>query len=561
MSPRTRKTTKSKLQMIPLGGVGEIGKNMLVLRYGDEIIVVDSGLMFPEEEQPGVDIIIPDVTYLLENKDKVLGIVLTHGHEDHIGALPYVLRQLNVPVWGTRLTLGFVSAKLEEHHLLESAVLNEIKPGESFKAGQFEVEFIQVSHSIPDAVALAIRTPVGILAHTSDYKFDLTPVDGRPLNIARFARLGEEGVLALLTDCTNVEHKGFTPSEKVVGAALDQITKSAKGRVIVASFSSNIHRIQQVYDTAVRYGRRVVLLGRSMQRNCEIAESLGYLHIAPETKLRTDEMDSLELSEILIITTGSQGEPLSALTQMAIEGHKKVKIIEGDTVVISATPIPGNESLIMRTINHLYRQGADVVYDLISPVHVSGHANQEDLKLMLNLVKPKYVVPVHGEARHLVQYRQLAESMGYAPESILLIDVGGILETDGTNITYGGEIETWGSIMVDGIGVGDVSDVVLRDRRHLSHDGVILVVVSIDQSTGRIVAGPDIVSRGFAHAEFAEEHLEEAKTVITDAIESLDKEDAAEWATVKADVRKVLAKFLYERTHRRPMIVPVIMEV
>ncbi|MDO8682017.1 MAG: ribonuclease J [Armatimonadota bacterium] len=558
---RSKKAKNKNLSIIPLGGVGEIGKNMTVLRYAGDILVIDSGLMFPEEEMLGVDIVIPDISYLIENKDKVRGIVLTHGHEDHIGALPYVLRQLNVPVYGAKLTLGFVSSKLDEHHLLDNADLREIKAGEGFSVACFDIEPIRVSHSIPDSVGLAIRTPVGMLIHTCDFKFDLTSSDSRRLNMSRFSKLGDDGVLIMLSDCTNVEKKGFTPSESVVATTLDQIVSSAPGRVIVAAFASNIRRIQQVYDIAARYERKVAVIGRSMARNCEIAEALGYLEVAPEAKLQIYEVDSTDPREVMIITTGSQGEPLSALTRMAMDGHKKVKITEGDTVIISATPIPGNEALVMRTINHLFRLGADVVYDAISPVHVSGHGNQEDLKLMLNLVRPKFVIPVHGEPRHMVKYRELAVSMGYAPESVIKLSIGDILETDGEKANISGKIADFGSIMVDGIGVGDVSDVVLRDRRHLSQDGIILVVMSIDSNTGEVAAGPDIISRGFVQLEQAEDLLEEAKSVVLDEVSSLSKEDATEWATVKSDVRSALAKFLYERTRRRPMVVPVIMEV
>ena len=533
---------------------------MLVFQYAGEILVVDSGLMFPDEEMLGVDIVIPDVSYLTENREQVLGIVLTHGHEDHIGALPYVLRQINVPIWGTKLTLGLVSSKLEEHGLLDSAQMHETRHGETITIGQFSVEFIQVSHSIPDAMALVIRTPVGTIVHSSDFKFDLTPIDDRPIDVGRFAEVGEEGVLALLSDCTNVEKKGFTPSERLVGTTFDDVFGAAPGRVIVATFASNIHRIQQVCDTAAKYGRKVAVVGRSMAQNCEIAERLGYLRIADDAKLRVEEIDATDPSHVVVITTGSQGEPLSALTRMAMEGHKKMRIKPGDTVVISATPIPGNEDLVMRVINHLFKLGADVVYDLISPVHVSGHGNQEDLKLMLSLVRPKYVVPIHGEMRHIVKYEELAASVGYDPKNVLRVTVGDVVETDGDTMYTNGKAPNFGSIMVDGIGVGDVSDVVLRDRRHLSQDGIILAVMTIDKNTGELMAGPDIISRGFVQTDQAEDLLDEARSVVVEEFNSMPKEDATEWATVKSDVRSALARFLYDRTHRRPMIVPVIME-
>ena len=557
--PRTRK--RKPLQIIPLGGVGEIGKNMTAIRSGQQILVVDAGLMFPEEEMLGVDIVIPDISYLIENQKKVLGIVLTHGHEDHIGALPYVLKQLGVPIWGTRLTLGLVTAKLEEHRLIESTVMTEVQAGDTVQIGDFSVEFIRVSHSIPDAVGLAIRTPVGLIVHTSDFKFDHTPVDGKLIDISRFAQLGDAGVLLMLTDCTNVEKKGYTPSERLVGSTFDDVFSQARGRIIVATFASNIHRMQQVYDTADRYGRRVAVVGRSMAKNSEIAEQLGYLSIPDGAKLPLAELASLPHEQIAIITTGSQGEPLSALTRMAMDEHKKIKIGPGDTVIISATPIPGNEDLVMRTINHLFRQGADVLYDLIMPVHVSGHGNQEDLKLMLNLVRPKYILPVHGEYRHFAKYIEMVSRMGYGPDRVFQLAVGDILQIDEDGARVVGKIGNCGSIMVDGIGVGDVSDVVLRDRWHLAQDGVIIVVITIERATGAVVAGPDIVSRGFVVPEHEEEILEEAKEVVLREVQEMDVEEAAEWTAVKSDVRRSLARFLYDRTHRRPMIIPVIMEV
>jgi ribonuclease J len=560
LSP-TRKKKKLKLSIIPLGGVGEIGKNMMVYRYADKILVVDSGLMFPEEEMPGVDIVIPDMSYLVENRENVLGVVLTHGHEDHIGALPYLLRQVNAPVYGTRLTLGLVTAKLDEHRLLDSTELHEIAAGETIELGPFSIEFVRISHSIPDGVGLAIKTPVGTIVHTGDFKCDLQSVESRRMDLARFSQLGDEGTLLLLSDCTNVEKKGFTASESSVADTFDEVFSKAPGRVIVATFASNIHRIQQVYDTAAKYDRKVAVVGRSMAQNGEIAENLGYLTVDPEAKLSIPEIDATEPSKVAIITTGSQGEPLSALSQMALDGHKKIKITEGDTVIISATPIPGNEALVMRVINHLFRLGAHVVYEPNSPVHVSGHGNQEDLRLMLSLVRPKFVGPVHGEPRHTVKYREMALSMGYAPENMVALTLGDILETDGDTMAITGKIPDFGSVMVDGIGVGDVSDVVLRDRRHLAQDGIILAIMSINSDTGEVAAGPDIISRGFVQIEQAEELMEEAKAVILDEVSSLSVEDATEWTTVKSDVRSALARFLYSRTRRRPMIVPVIMEV
>lgn len=557
------KPVKTKtLKIIPLGGVGEIGKNMTVVRYGDHIIVIDSGLMFPDEEMLGVDIVIPDISYLLENRKKVLGIILTHGHEDHIGALPYVLRQLNVPIWGTRLTLGLVRAKLEEHRLADSVEMHEVAAGDIIKFKRsFSVELVRTSHSIPDAVGLAIRTPVGLIVHTSDFKFDYTPIRGAGIDAGRFARLGEEGVLVMLTDSTNVEKKGYTPSDAVVKDAFDEAFAQAQGRIIVASFASNIHRMQEVFNTAHRYGRKVVVIGRSMARNSEIAEQLGYLNIPTDTILSLSELAQTPPEKVVVITTGSQGEPLSALSRMAMDEHKKVKIGPGDTVIISATPIPGNEDLVMRTVNNLFRQGAKVLYDAIAPVHVSGHGNQEDLKLMLNLLRPSYVIPVHGEPRHFAGYVELAAGLGYGPESIIQLSIGDILEIDKDGGGIVGKVKSSGNVMVDGIGVGDVTDVVLRDRRHLSQDGVIIVVVTIEKETGAVLTGPDVLSRGFVIPEHEEEILDEAKEVILGKAKEMEEDGAIEWSAIKSGIRSALGKFLYERTGRRPMIIPVITEV
>lgn len=550
------------LQIIPLGGVGEIGKNMFAIRYGNDILVVDAGLMFPDDNMLGVDIVIPDISYLLENQKKIVGIILTHGHEDHIGALPYVLKQMDVPVWGTKLTLGLVRAKLEEHGLADSARMNEVKPGEIVKYKRsFEVEFIRVSHSIPDATGLAIRTPAGMIVYTSDFKFDYTPDAGLSIDAARFAKLGDEGVLVMMTDSTNVEKKGYTPSEMVVRKALDAAFAEAEGRIIVASFASNIHRIQEVYYAAHRYGKRVVVIGRSMSKNSEIAEQLGYLKIPEGTKLTLAELNSVEPEKVVVMTTGSQGEPLSALTRMAMDEHKKIKIGPGDTVIISATPIPGNEDLVMRTINNLFRQGAKVIYDTIAPVHVSGHGNQEDLRLMLSFLRPSYIIPVHGEPRHFAKYVELAQGMGYGPESVIGLEIGDILEIDKDGGQIVGKAEQSGAVMVDGAGVGDVTDVVLRDRWHMAQDGVIVVVGTVNKTTGKILTGPDIVSRGFVIPEHEEEIMEEAKEVMLRKAEELMSDGVTQWDAIKPGMRSALGKFLYETTGRRPMIIPVFTEM
>lgn len=549
------------LKIITLGGVMEIGKNMTAYEYNDQILVVDSGLMFPEEEMLGVDIVIPDITYLEENADKILGIVLTHGHEDHIGALPYVLRRIDVPIWGTGLTLGFLRNKLSEHKLLEVSRLYEVDYGDVIELGDFRVEYLRISHSIPDAAGLIIRTPVGNVVMSGDFKFDQTPVDGQVMDIGKLARLGEEGVITLLCDSTNAEKRGFTPSESLVGESFDRIFSAATGRIIIAAFASNIHRLQQVYNVAHKHGRRVAVVGRSMEANSRIAEELGYLIVPDGAKLRMDELDSVERNEVVIMTTGSQGEPLSALSRMAMDEHKKIKIDDGDTVIISATPIPGNEDLVMRTVNRLFKQGAEVIYEPYERVHVSGHGSQEDIKLLLNLLKPQFLVPVHGEQRHYSRFLRLAETMGYNRDQVFKMHPGDVLETDGAEAWMADRV-TAGSVMVDGLGVGDVEDVVLRDRGHLAKDGVVIVVVGIDMNDKRIVSGPDVLSRGFVGDEYREEIIEEELQTVTAKVNEFIESDSLEDQDgIKSGIRKALAKLIYERTHRRPMIVPVLMEV
>lgn len=550
----------SKIRIIPLGGVSEIGKNMTAIEYAGQILVIDCGLMFPDEEMLGVDIVIPDVSYLLENAGRVRGIVLTHGHEDHIGALPYVLRQLNVPVWGSRLTLGLVQAKLDEHNLTDVVELHQIEPGERFSIGAFDVETIRVTHSIPDGLGLALHFPLGTIVHTGDFKFDQTPIDGKLVDLPRFARLGAEGTLLLMSDCTNVEKPGHVPSERVVGSMFEQVFSRATGKIIVATFASNIHRIQQVFNTAAQFDRKVAIAGRSMAQNIEIASQLGYLKFPEDIRIRLEDIPDLHPCEVVVMTTGSQGEPLSALTRIALDDHAKVRVETGDTVIISATPIPGNEDLVMRTINHLFKRGANVIYDPIAPVHVSGHANREEIKMMFNLTRPKYAVPVHGEHRHVAKFIELAEEMGMPRENVFPLEVGDVLEIDETGARVVGKV-TAGDVLVDGIGVGDVGDIVLRDRRHLAHDGIFMVVLSIDRKSGTIVAGPDIISRGFIYMEEAEELVEEAKSVVVSTIESLVLDADTEWSSVKSDIRSSVGKLLYARTHRRPMVIPVIMEI
>lgn len=546
-----------KLSLVPLGGATEIGKNMYVYRVGGQMLVVDCGLMFPNEEMLGVDILIPDISFLLEHKEQVLGIVLTHGHEDHIGALPYVLRQLPVPIYTTRLTLGLIRAKLQEHNLWAETEWHLVEDGDRLKIGPFEVEFVHVCHSIPDTCTLIIRTPAGTIVHTGDFKFDQTPVDGRVSNMGALARAGDEGVLALVTDSTNVDKPGHVRSERVVGDALDVVFHEAPGRVIVACFASNINRVQQVVDVATRYGRKVAAAGRSMERNIEIARELGYLRVQDGVMIRLEQVGEFPDSDVAIVTTGSQGEPLSALSRMAMEDHRHVKIQDGDTVIISATPIPGNEDTVYRVINNLFRQGANVVHPPDLDVHVSGHGNQEDLKLMLNLTRPLYVVPVHGEYRHLELWRRMAARMDYVA---IKLENGDVLELaeDEAAIT---EHVTAGTVFVDGSGVSGVEDVVLRDRWHLAQDGIFILVLSVDSATGRLIAGPDVISRGSILTSEAEQVYEETKTKIAEFIEGLPKDGTVDWSTVRTDLRRTLNKFLQQKTGRRPMILPVIMEV
>lgn len=551
--------SQHKIQLIPLGGLGEIGKNMTVIRYGDEMIVIDSGLMFPEDDMLGIDLVIPDISYLIDNRELVRGIILTHGHEDHIGALPYVLKHLDVPVYGTKLTLGIVDGRLKENSISSSNLIS-VKPNDQIQIGTFKVGFIRVSHSIADSVALSIKTPIGTIVHTGDFKFDQTPVDGKVTDFHRFAELGDKGVLVLLADSTNAEHPGFTMSEKSVGQTFDEAFRNARERIIIATFSSNIHRVQQAIDTANKYKRKVAVLGRSMINVVNIAIELGYLTIPEGILIDIDEINNYPPSAIVIITTGSQGEPMSALTRMAMSDHKKVEIVPGDTIIISATPIPGNEKLVSRTIDYLLRQGAEVVYEKASGVHVSGHASQEELKLMQNLIRPKFFVPVHGEYRHLIKHSKLAQEIGMPRENIFIVENGQVLEFTPDKGCVSGKVAS-GSVLVDGLGVGDVGNIVLRDRRQLSQDGILIVVITMDKQKNCVVTGPDIVSRGFVYVRESEHLMEEAKDKVKHALEKCEINNVTEWAAIKSSVRDTLGKYLYEKTRRRPMILPIIMEV
>lgn len=551
---------KDKVLLIPLGGGGEIGKNMLVVESEEDIIVVDSGLAFPGEEMLGIDIVIPDITYLLENQSKVRAIFLSHGHEDHIGALPYVLQQLNVPVYGTKLTLGLVKGKLKEFGMEDDVTLCQVNAGEKIRVGTFEVEFIRVNHSIADVVAFAIHSPAGIIIIATDFKFDHTPIGGKVANFHKFAELGDQGVALLVSDSTNAERPGHTLSEKVVGETFEETFRLAKGRIIVASFASNVHRIQQVLDAAAKYRRKVAVVGRSMVNVVSVASELGYLVFPEGMFIDVNDVGDYRPEQLAIITTGSQGEPMSALTQMAMASHKKISIMKGDTVIISASPVPGNEKLINNTINHLFKQGAKVVYEAISGVHVSGHGSREELKLMINLTKPQFMVPFHGEYRHLIKHAELAEEVGIPRENIFLLENGNVLELTSKRCRRAGDV-TAGKVLVDGLGVGDVGNIVLRDRKQLSQDGIFIVVITIDSQTGAVLAGPDIVSRGFVYVRESEPLLEESRLRVKDALEKCQQAGITEWSTLKSEVRDALSRYLYEKIKRRPMILPIIMEI
>ena len=550
---------KQKLQIIPLGGLGEIGKNMTVIRFGDDIIVIDCGLMFPDDDMLGIDLVIPDISYLQENRNLVRAIVLTHGHEDHIGALPYVLKELNVPVYGTRLTLGILEGRLKETNV-SAASLVPVKPREQIQVGPFKIGFFSMCHSIADAVGISIKTPVGTIVHSGDFKFDQTPVDGNVADLHRLAELGDQGVLVLLADSTNAERAGHTLSERTVGLTFEEEFRNAKGRILIATFSSNVHRIQQAVDTAAKYRRKVAILGRSMMNVVNIAIELGYLHIPENVLIDIEEINNYPAANLVVITTGSQGEPMSALTRMASNDHRQVEIVPGDTVIVSATPIPGNEKLVSRTIDLLFRQGARVVYERTSGIHVSGHASREELKLLHNLIRPKFFVPVHGEYRHLIKHAQLAQEMGMPKERIFVAENGQVLEFGPERGVLAGKV-TAGKVLVDGLGVGDVGNIVLRDRRQLSQDGILIVVITIDKQSGTVVAGPDIVSRGFVYVRESEALMETAREKVLQALERCDMTGGTEWATIKSTVRDSIGKFLYEKTRRRPMILPLIMEV
>lgn len=546
------------LKIIPLGGLDQIGKNITAFEYGNDIIVIDCGIAFPEDDMLGVDLVIPDITYLKRNREKIKGIVLTHGHEDHIGALPYVLRELNVPIYGTRLTIGLVENKLREHNLLNSVSRNCILPGDIVQLGTFKIEFIRTNHSIAGAVAIALHTPVGIIVHSGDFKIDYTPIYGKMIDLQRFAELGKKGVLAFLSDSTNAERKGYTMSERTVGTVFDDVfSQSNNQRIMVATFASNVDRLQQIFDAAYRHKRKVAVVGRSMVNVVRTATELGYLMIPNRILIELSEINRYADEQLVIITTGSQGEPMAALSRMASSEHRQVEIKPGDKIILSSTPIPGNEKTVSRVINELFRKGAEVIFQ---DTHVSGHACQEELKLLLSLVQPKFFIPVHGEYRHLKKHAELAKQLGMDSKNIFILSIGNVLEINNKEAKVTGNVPS-GQVLVDGLGVGDVGNIVLRDRKHLSQDGLLVVVVTLEKQSNTVLSGPDIISRGFVYVRESENLMDNARKVVQEALEKCQNDNITEWSSIKNIIKDALREFLWQKTKRSPMILPIIMEV
>ncbi len=564
-SANNREITKFKfkgenLKIIPLGGLHEIGKNITVFEYGNELVLVDCGLEFPEDDMLGVDLVIPDITYLERNKEKIKGLVITHGHEDHIGSIPYILKQINMPIYATPLTVGLIKNKLEEHHLERTTTLNTVLPGETVKFGNVSVEFIRSSHSIPDSVMLAIKTPVGVVLHTGDFKIDFTPIDDNIMDLGRIAELGNEGVLALLSDSTNSERKGYTMSERSVGDVMDRLFLNTSKRIVVATFASNVHRVQQIVNSAIKYRRKVAICGRSMQNMIETARKLGYIQAPDNVFIDIDMIKNYNDEQLVIITTGSQGETMSALTRMAAGEHKKVVITPNDLVIISATPIPGNEKYVSKVIDDLMQIGAEVIYSSLEAIHVSGHACQEEQKLILALAKPKYFIPVHGEYRQLKAHAETAKQLGIESKNIFLMENGRVLEINEEEAKFTNSVPS-GKVLVDGLGVGDVGNIVLRDRQHLSQDGLIVIVMTMDSNTGEIISGPDVVSRGFVYVRESENLMDEVKKVVREEVRKCEERRIKDWATIKSSVKDTLRDYIFTKTKRNPMILPIIMDV
>jgi len=554
------KSKTSPLKIIPLGGIEEIGKNMTAFEYKDEIIVIDCGLAFPDEDLYGIDVVIPDITYLIKNRDKVKGFFITHGHEDHIGSLPYILRQINVPVYGTKLTLGLIEIKLKEHHILNDCNLNIVQPGETITLDQIKIEFIRNNHSIPDSCSIAIHTPLGVIVHTGDFKVDFTPIDEKVMDLQRYAQLGKKGVLLLMSESTNSLHKGYTMSEKTVGETLDNLFNKATGRVIVSTFASNVHRLQQISDCSIKYNRKIAFSGRSMENISEVAMDLGYLFIPKDMIISLDEIKNYPNDKITIVTTGSQGESMAALTRIAAATHRKIQIEKGDTVIISASPIPGNEKAVSNVINDLIVKGANVIYKAIEDIHVSGHACEQELRLIITLLNPKFFIPIHGEYKHLFTHAKIAQSMGINESDIFILAMGDIFELSRNKGEITGKAP-FGRVLVDGMGVGDVGNMVLRDRKNLAENGIITIVVAIDRRNKIITSGPDIVSRGFVYVRNSEELIDEVRSIVTNVVEKYLNNDITQWAEIKNGIRREIDNFVYEKMKRKPMILPVIVEV
>lgn len=552
--------SKKKIKVIPLGGLGEVGKNITVIEYGEEIIVVDCGMTFPDSEMYGIDVVIPDVTYLVNNKDRLKGFFITHGHEDHIGAIPYILKQINAPIYATNLTIGLIQNKLEEHKMLDIVELNVVKPGDTIALEKLKVEFIRTNHSIADSCALAIHTPLGIVVHTGDIKVDFTPVDGKVIDLQRLAKIGKQGVLLLMADSTNACHPGYTMSEKTVGETLDNLFSKGTGRIIVATFASNIHRLQQIINSSIKYGRKIAFSGRSMEKISEVAIKLGYLDMPEGLLIDLKDLKLYNSNQITIVTTGSQGEPMSALTRMASSTHKNIQIEKDDMIIISANPIPGNEKAVSKVINELTQKGANVIYKSIEEIHVSGHACEQELKLLQSILKPKYFMPVHGEYKHLRKHILIAEEVGLEKEKSFILENGDVLSLNRKSACISGKVQA-GNILVDGIGIGDVGNIVLRDRKNLSKDGIINIIVAIEKESRSIVSGPDIVTRGFIYVRESEELVNQIKEISYDSIQSSIDKNIFKWSEIKNNIRNDVGSFIYSKTKRKPIIVPIIMEV
>ena len=560
MQNKTKNKTKSKLKVIPLGGLGEIGKNITAFEYEDEIVIIDCGLSFPDEDLYGIDLVIPDVTYLVKNKEKIKGFYITHGHEDHIGALPYVLKQINAPIYGTKLTMGLIKSKLEEHGILNDCTLNIVKPGEFIELDKIKIEFIRTNHSIADSCSIAMHTPVGIIVHTGDFKIDFTPIDGEVIDLQRYAQLGKMGVVLLLAESTNALQPGYTMSEKTVGETLENLFSKATGRVIVATFASNIHRVQQIANASIKNNRKIAFSGRSMEKINEVARELGYLFIPEDMIIDLNDIKKYPNDRVTIITTGSQGEPMAAHTRIAAATHKHIQIEMGDTVIISATPIPGNQKAVSNVINDLTERGANVIYKAIEAIHVSGHACEQELRLIHALLKPRFFVPIHGEYKHLRSHGKIAENMGMNKENIFLMESGDILEVSRTKAQITGKAP-FGRVLIDGAGIGDVGNIVLRDRKNLGQDGIITVVVAIDRASRNVISGPDIITRGFVYVRDSEELIREIREVVANGVNRCLESNLTQWSEIKNTIRKDVDSFVYTKMKRKPMILPVITEI